>query len=154
MLQQTTTTKTTDANGNVTTTETSTTVLFSTAPGHEGEFVSGNQTSTMTFRDAQGHVTPMASDQAKFSGEWGAAAALAAVGGAAYSQGVSAAIPGALARLPGTVGRDARAHPGKYAGAAVEGAAIATPVPEAYEGAKAVVDVVLAAAHLAWELTH
>jgi hypothetical protein len=59
-----------------------------------------------------------------------------------------------LARFPGQVASDAKEHPLKYAGIAAEVGLMATPVPEAYEGAKAVGDVVLAGARLAWDLTH
>jgi hypothetical protein len=49
---------------------------------------------------------------------------------------------------------DIRAHPGKYVFAALEVASDLTPVPEAYATAKAVADVVVSAADLAWELAH
>ncbi len=82
------------------------------------------------------------------------AAAYKALGASSWQAGAAFSSPDRAAYFVRAVGSDIRAHPLKYAGIAAEAGLMATPVPEAYEGAKAVVDVGLAAAHLAWDLIH
>jgi len=61
---------------------------------------------------------------------------------------------GTLARVPGDVAADARAHPWKTAGTVGEVGLLFMPVAQEYELPKAIGDVVVAAGRLAWDLTH
>ncbi|HEV2223872.1 MAG TPA: RHS repeat-associated core domain-containing protein [Candidatus Acidoferrales bacterium] len=146
ILQQTTTTTTTDANGNTTTTTTSTTLRFSTAPGREGEFEGGNQTTTMSASDSQGHTTLLGGDDARFNKD-NPDSARAAVGDAAFAQGRSAAIPSATER-----------YVQNHKGTILIGIAEVPLVPlrfatGGYQVAKEIVEGILAA-HTIWELAH
>ena len=146
ILHQTTTTTTTDANGNTTTTTTSTTLRFSTAPGREGEFEGGNQTTTMSASDSQGHTTLLGGDDARFNKD-NPDSARAAVGDAAFAQGRSAAIPSATER-----------YVQNHKGTILIGIAEVPLVPlrfatGGYQVAKEIVEGILAA-HTIWELAH
>ena len=140
-----------DADGNIVkTSETVTTAYFSTEQGHEGQFLGAASTSTTETFQAHGFSTGQSVSSVALS--YGQARTI--IGGAGVNAAIRSSMPDALTYFPGAVASDVRAHPLKYAGIAAEGVLMATPVPEAYEGVKAVVDVGLAAGHLAWDLTH
>lgn len=147
VLQQSTTTTVTElAHGTspasvVYSKEVDNTLRFSTAEGHEGEFISGEQ------RANSGEPVGFANGSA----------ALRAVGGAAYNAGVASAMPGAMSLFPGQVREDIHQHPYEYLFSLDEVASEFTGLGEGYEGyelAKAGVETGLAAAHLIWRLSH
>jgi hypothetical protein len=137
-----------NADGTVTTVETITTATFSTAKGNEGQFLRAT-TQTVIF----GKGTSYFGDAGKVQ-EISYGQAVRAMGPSEMAKGAASAFPTREGQFVRAVVSDARAHPGKYAVAVGELALVATPVPEAYETAKAGFDVVAAAAHLIWELKH
>jgi RHS repeat-associated protein len=143
-----------DSNGTVTLTTTTTTASFSTASNDNGQFLGASTTQTsITTNLNTGDSTTTTSNQ---SLNYGGAARVfggEAMGNAAAYAGRPDPVSGFLE----AVGSDANQRRGTYAFYAVEAAAALTPLPEAcagFEGLKAGIDVVVGAAHLAWELTH
>jgi RHS repeat-associated protein len=133
-----------DKNGNlVSTTLTTATSYFGTGK-NAGQFLGAAETSSAW----NGHSSTDVTTSLNFG------QATRIMGADRMALGPQTAAGDILTHFPGAVASDVRAHPLKYAGIAAEGVLMATPVPEAYEGAKAAVDVGLAAAHLAWDLTH
>ncbi|MHB8484496.1 MAG: RHS repeat-associated core domain-containing protein [Candidatus Acidiferrales bacterium] len=150
-ISQTTTTQVVNQNGTTTQTSVTTNASWSTAHGQEEAYLGATQTtSTTVFSAGMTSVLSSSSSAQNIS----SAAAFKVLGAGSWQAGSAYSSPDRAAYFVRAVGSDIRAHPLKYAGIAAEAGLIATPVPEAYEGAKAIGDVVLAGAHLVWDLTH
>jgi RHS repeat-associated protein len=145
---------TTDDLGNRTTVTQTTTATFSTAKNHEGEFLGATTQTAVHSGGAAGDVIAQ-SGQVSISQK----EAVQGMGARAFTDAQQSARPSFAAQFGRVTAQDFRAHPGKYAFAAVEVLAIFTPLPEtlaAIEGiheVKASIDAGVAAGDLSWELT-
>jgi RHS repeat-associated protein len=131
----------------VSTTLTTATSFFGTGK-NEGQFLGATETSKTWTLDPNAKDVPAVTTPLDFG------QATRIMGADRIALGPALAAGDVVSHFPGAVVSSAREHPARYLAFAAEGALIATPVPEAYEGVKAGVDVVLAAAHLAWDLIH
>jgi len=140
--------------GTTTVVKTTNTATFSTAKGHEGEFLRAtSQTATFNVDKDLGATNYHASDPKQISfGQ-----AVGAIGANKIAEGVAAATPGLGTQFGRAVATDARNHPFRYASYAVELGLILTPIPEGYaavEGldyVKAVVDLGAVTGHVTYD---
>jgi RHS repeat-associated protein len=146
--------------GTTTTVTQTTTATFSTAKGHEGQFLGATTKSTVTITGPIGGgepVTLATASSKPLSISQGDA--VKAIGSKAFADAQLSAVPSFAAQFVRVTAQDAREHPGKYVFAAGEVGLIFTPLPEALaaiEGmheVKAAVDAGLAAGDLSYELT-
>jgi hypothetical protein len=133
-----------------TVTVTTTTVSFSKEPGHEGEYLGATQTQRIDTTDSNYNyqrgattTTAISQDQARTT-----------VGNKAFSQAqTEAATPNRAAYFGRTVAKDAKAHPGKYVGAAT-GTVSGGATFLGYALAAGILGAVSAAGYLWDEVTH
>jgi hypothetical protein len=149
-------TTTEHADGSITSVSTTTTATFSTAKGHEGQFL-GAATETTTSQIPANMADPVRNTTTRQQAISYAQAA-GAMGANRMAEGGAAALPSFAAHFGNAVANDARSHPMKYVFAAGEIGLIFTPLPAglaAIEGiheVKASVDAGVAAGDLTWEL--
>src|SRR5260370_24628985 len=118
--------------GTTTTVTQTTTATFSSASGREGEFLGATTQSTVTTTGTIGGGEPVTLSTASSNlTSISKADAVKAIGSRAFTDAQQSAVPSFATQFGRVTGQDARAHPGKYAFAAVEVLAIFTPLPEA-----------------------
>jgi len=149
VAQSSTTAVSTDRNGTTTTTITVTSATYSTAKGHEGEFVGASQTTWTSTRSADGNIQNVSRQSTTLSqGD-----AARTIGSGTINSAIAQTVPNRTSLFAKEAGKDAKEHPGKYV-AATGGVASILLGPAGYPVAAGVARAVGLAGALYDAITH